>query len=133
MKNTDFSISPEKEVYSADEEIKLVFSSITDFSYYTKYRFSISLEEFDENENRYVSSNSLTCIDTETTEKIEAFEYEKSNTSDNSAITKTFSIHATNQGKFICYIEGFGYHFNEYGGASPGIKYEKIIYFRVSE
>ena len=133
LQNTDFFITPEKDAYSIDEEIKLNFSSIVDFSYFTKYCFDISLREFTEKENNYVTTENLICYDGETKEKTESFEYDEKDTVNNSTLSKTFLLKASQRGKFSCKIKGIGYHFNEYGGSSPGIRYDKCIYIDVVE
>lgn len=131
LPDTDFYIINEKETYSANEEFQIHFSSIPEFNYFGKYSFTISLMEYDTNTDQYeVTSNFIFCDKFEDL-SFESFEYDKKDLKDLQTFTKTFSVKVLREGKFRCYINGMGCHFNDKGGMSA-VGYSKCLYINVS-
>jgi len=130
LPDVSLTISPEKDAYSANEEMLLTFSHIPDFSFFKNYSFAIELKEFDENNKVYIATDKLKESNPESDSL--AFGYEEADVKNSQKIVKTFTIKALEQGKFAYHIHGDGYHFYDNGGYTV-VSYEKWLYIDVVE
>ncbi|WP_191013591.1 hypothetical protein [Treponema zioleckii] len=134
LANTEFFITYEKDAYSVDEEFELTFSSVPDFSTFDKYAFTIELKAYDAKQNKYTLSDEFHFIgmNFEVPTNSVTFEYEKKDVGQAEKVVKKFSVKASKQGNYACYIHGWGYSFNDKGGYSA-LDYEKCLYIDITE
>ena len=110
LSNVTFSMEPKKDSYSVGEEAKIVVSFIPNLSFYDKYTFSISLEEYNEYKNISLFENTKKLIFLESPDDNPiTFQYEEKDLENDQMVTRTFSIKALTTGEFACSLSSHGH------------------------
>ena len=87
-----------------------VVSFIPNLSFYDKYTFSISLEEYNEYKNISLFENTKKLIFLESPDDNPiTFQYEEKDLENDQMVTRTFSIKALATGEFACSLSSHGH------------------------
>lgn len=134
LENVQASISPEQEIYQIGEICYLDFSLIPDFSTYSKYEFTIALQEFNDHTKEFYPTSNIVFLDTENGTQKNSYKIDFSYTQDDlkhsesEELRKTFQIKITKTGSFLCGISGEGWNYPKDKTAPSGTSYDKSFY-----